>query len=376
MDSDSVIISRGLAGEQLRGNWSKWLEDLRDYVLSVKAKTGKVPKRVAITNGEWLVLFWRPVEAFVEKGKCDPRSILVFRTSDEILQGSADLFCKLEHQLVLGETSPLRPVELPFHVEAHQVQQAMHGLRLRYEEAKAIYQREPMVYVAPVIFLRTNLGAWLRVESAEQYAIPHASDQLPAHLEAVRAAAGSLLAETCHVLHIDVSPTSLERHFADAGSFESQNAIIKLSGDHYWIITGNQTHFLMAEPTVPDCPHHDYAYSHRAGVAALPGPVLQRSVDPRSFFYSREKHHCAHHNVALAKSQSISRENRARCGSRSGRDGEAFCEIWSFERRLCCRTCVFENVCTKAQAFVLPCQRLVQIGGAEPVLATAEPRIT
>lgn len=66
-------------------------------------------------------------------------------------------------------------------------------------------------------------------------------------------------------------------------------------------------------------------------------------------------------NVALAKSQTVTAKNRERCGPRSSRDGEAFCEIWSFERRLCCRTCVFEPVCTKAQVFHLPCQRPVQI---------------
>jgi len=181
--TDSVVISRGLAGKPLSGDWSRWLQDLRDYVRSVNARTGKVPKRVAITNGDWLVLFLRPAEAFIEEGDCDPRSILVFRTSREILQGGAVLFSQLEHQLVLGEAPTLRPVELPFHVEARHIQQAMHGLRLRYEQAKAIYQREPMVYVAPVVFIRTDLGAWLRVESsATQYSIPHMSDQLPAHL--------------------------------------------------------------------------------------------------------------------------------------------------------------------------------------------------
>jgi hypothetical protein len=183
-------------------------------------------------------------------------------------------------------------------------------------------------------------------------------------IDTVRAAAQSLLAEICDILHANVSPTPLEKHFADPVAFETQSAIIKLPEDQYWIVTGDQTHFLMTEPTVPDCPHHDYANSYRAGVAAVPGPVLQRSVDPRSFFYSREKHHCAHQNVALAKSQPITPENRERCGPRSGRDYDAFCEIWSFERGLCCRTCVFENVCTRAQVFLLPCQRLVQVGGA------------
>ena len=371
-NADSVVISRGLTGEALNGDWPQWLRDMRDYVRSVKVATSQTPKRVVITNGHWIVLFLRPDEAFIEESGCDPRTIVVFRSPDEILEGSAFLFTQLEHQRVLGEAPTLKPVELPFHVESHQIQQAMHGLRLRYEQAQAIYQREPMIYVAPVVFLHTDLGAWLRVEpSGVQFPIPHKRDQITAHLEAVRQRAQELLSEICNTLEIDLRPTTVAAHFGDVDSFEAQKAVVKLPGDEYWIMTGEETHYLLAEPTVADCPHHDYASSHSLGVAAVPGPVLQRSVDPRSFFYSPETHHCSHLNVALAKSQAVTPENRERCGSRSSRDGEAFCEIWSFERRLCCRTCVFEAVCTRAQTFRLPCERLIQIQNGALVVADA-----
>ena len=366
-DTDSVVISRGLAGESLGGDWPDWLSDLRGYVRSVRVATGQAPKRVVITNGHWMVLFLRPDEAFVEQGPCDPRSIVVFRTPDEILESSAYLFTELEHQRVLGEAPTLRPVELPFYVESRQILEAMHGLRVRYEAAQAIYQREPMIHVAPVVFLHTDFGAWLRVESAAQFPIPHEPDHLVDHLEAVRERARALLAEIADTLRIELRPQPIEGHFANTDSFEAQKAVIKLLDDEYWIVTGEKTHYLVAEPTVPDCLYHDFANSQRLGVPAMPGPVLQRSVEPRSFFYSPETHHCSHSTVALAKSQMITPENRGRCGTRSSQNGEAFCEIWSFEQRLCCRTCVFESVCTKAQTFRLPCQDLIQIHDAAPI---------
>jgi hypothetical protein len=282
------------------------LEDLRDYIRSVRENTKKIPKRVVITNGDWLILFLQPAEAFLQQEKCDPRSILVFRTAAEILEGSALLFSVLEHQVVLGTAPILRPAELLFHVEPNHIQDVMHGLRLRYHEAKAIYQRELMIYVAPVLFLRTDFGAWLRVESSEKhYAFPHEPEKLATHLEDVRRRARSLLDETCQILKKSLTPISLAQHFADPESFDTQRAIIKLPDDLYWVLTGEQTHVLMPEPTVPDCPYHDYARAHAAGVAIQTGPILQRSVEPRSFFYSPETHHCAHQNVALAKSQSV-----------------------------------------------------------------------
>ena len=361
-DDYPSVISRGLNGEPLRGDWPQWLADLRDYIRSADTNGGKSPKRVVITNGDWLVLFLDPAEAFLHSGTCDPRSILVFRSATEILQGSAILFSQLEHQTVLGTAPALHPVQLTFHIQPERIQTAMHGLRLSYHEAKAIYQREPMIYVAPVLFLRTDHGAWLRVESqAKHYALPYESGKLSEHLAEIRARATCLLVETCEILHREFTPISLRDHFYDTSSFDVQRAIVKSPEDHYWVMTGDHTHFLMPEPTVPECPYHDYAKAHTAGVAANSGPILHRSVEPRSFFYSPESHHCAHKNVALAKSEPVTSENRERCGSRSSQDGEAFCEIWSFENRLCCRTCVFEDVCTKTQVFHLPCQRPVQI---------------
>jgi hypothetical protein len=361
-EMDSVVISLGLAGEPLSGEWPTWLDDLRDYVGSVANQTGQAPRRVAITNGEWLVLFLDPTEALLAGGTPDSKSILVYRTADEIIQNGATLFSQLEHQRVLGETPPLRPVELPFHMQAHQIREAMHGLHLRYEQAQAIYHRAPMIHVAPIIFLRTDQDAWLRVEAIDgQYSIPHENERLSGHLEAVRAAGQGLLAEISNTLVLGLSASTIQGHFDDSDSFAVQKAVVKLPGDEYWVVTGEHTHYLTTEPSVPQCPHHDYGNSHTAGVAAEPGPIVRRSVDPRSFFCSRESHHCAHGNVALAKSQQVTPENRERCGSRSSRDGEAFCEIWSFERRLCCRTCAFELVCIKAQTFRLPCSPLVQI---------------
>ena len=61
----SEIVSRGLAGEKLIGEWNEWLDTLRDYVRSVYQRNQVVPRRVVITNGEWLILFLDPERAFL-----------------------------------------------------------------------------------------------------------------------------------------------------------------------------------------------------------------------------------------------------------------------------------------------------------------------
>jgi hypothetical protein len=341
--------------------------------LSIHRKTGQVPKRVVMTNGEWLILFLEPVEAFLndDDHPCPPEAILVYPNASDIANRSAELYRALEHQHVLDEVPFLAPAELPFHVTGPSVRFAMHGLRLRYEQSHALKTPSPIIHVAPVVILRTELGATIRVEKPhEQFELPHAPGQLGAHLAAVGDAAQGLLHDISERLERPLVPTLLDDHFQDPDSFAAQKAVARSSDDEYFIVTGQHTHYLLAEPSVPDCPHHEWGKSNAAGVGAPPGPITVSNVKERSFFPSGERHHCAHGNVLLAKSSEITAENRARCGPRSGEDGEAFCEIWGFEQRLCCRTCAFERVCTNVHVFQLPCQALVQI---EPAAAVRTP---
>ena len=129
--------------------------------------------------------------------------------------------------------------------------------------------------------------------------------------------------------------------------------------NEFILITGIESHFLRKEPTVAGCPFHDWQKTLMASEQhPAVAPVVIPSTDQRAFFVTPGSHHCAHRQVYMAKSSQITATNRHHCGSRSGGDHAAFCEIWPFEHHLCCRTCVFEDVCTKASVFHLPCRRL------------------
>lgn len=64
----SSVICAGLAGEELVGEWNDWLNTLRDYISSIEKQINRVPERVAITNGNWLILFTDPADAFLSEG--------------------------------------------------------------------------------------------------------------------------------------------------------------------------------------------------------------------------------------------------------------------------------------------------------------------
>ncbi|HEY5619450.1 MAG TPA: UPF0175 family protein [Vicinamibacterales bacterium] len=133
--------------------------------------------------------------------------------------------------------------------------------------------------------------------------------------------------------------------------------VVQSATDEFVVVTGTETHYVLETPAVPDCPFHDSVRATHAGVAA--GPLLlMRSTTPRAFFFSGESHHCGHRAVADAKAGVNTDANVAARGPRSGSRGQAFCELFRFETRLCCRTCAFKRVCTKTQALALmPCTR-------------------
>ncbi len=359
VDTYPAAVSRGLAGDPLTGEWNTWLPALRDYIRSVDDRARKAPRRVVITNGDWLIIFLDPTAAFLEEASSpDFGSILVYKDRNDIERRFGEVFRHLEHQHVLGETPPLTPGELLFHLSPEAIGRAVHGLHLRYIKQRKVYENAPVIVVAPVVFLRSRYGAWFRVESPpKDYELSPRNTRVSRHLTDVRRAAKVLLSAVKGQLGRSMKPLPISMHYDSEDGFETLRGVTECGKDEFLVITGDKTHYLLPKPSVPNCPFHDWLRANVAGCASNPGPVIGRSVEPRSFFVSSEPHHCAHRDVNLAKASPITAANKDRCGPRSGQEGRSFCEIWCFEQHLCCRTCTFEEVCTKAAVFRLPCSR-------------------
>lgn len=365
----AAAVCKGLAGASLGKEWNEWLGTLRDYVRSVRDQCGHAPRRVLLTNGRWLIIFTYPADSFLESGSISPANVKVYREGndgqpDEMEEKYEEIFGLLEHQRILGRIPPLTAGEVGFHLRPELIDRVMHGLRLKYIEDQRLYSVSPMIHVSPVMFLRSRLGTWLLVESRIEEPIPHSAEELSDHLNRIEQVATRLLADINRRLEAAFTCSSLESHYADEESFETLKL---LTGSRFsdssrpssesFVVTGANTHFLLKDPTVTDCPHHNWANCRRDGVEMGTAPLQIRSTHPRAFFLSGEPHHCAHRDVAAAKASQITPENRELCGLRTGRNFEAFCEIWHFEEQLCCRICAFEEVCTKAQVFTLPCRQ-------------------
>lgn len=369
------IISAGLEREDLTGEWNEWLETLRGYVRIAYDRRGKVPRRVLLISRRWLIIFIDPADSFLPTGSHSPEKILVFTVEDDkdddlnlIELHYREIFYWLENQRVLDEVPPLTVAQVAFHINPDHIDRLLHGLHLLYIEQPdfshgfaVALSVSPVIKVRPIIFLHSQYGAWLRVYSESRIEMPHDPEKLTKHLGEVHEIATGLLKDINTRLGAHFAPATVESHYADEDDFKALRGVVEKpknypNYDEHIVVTGQHTHYFRLEPTVPECPHHHWGNSNREGRAVLV-PIERRSTNPRAFFISGENHHCAHRHVEEAKSSPITPDNKDRCGPRSGKEQDAFCEIWRFEKHLCCRTCIFEDVCTRAQAFRLPCHR-------------------
>jgi len=353
---DALI--RGLNGAEMIEDWSSWLRTVRDYVCSAARKAEYPPRRMAITNGDWMIVFTNPDQTFCQI-RPDAGSIRVFVNRDDVLRNYADVFALLEHQQVLGSVPPLAIEELAFYATAADVDRVLHGLRLMYQVAHDFYAAVPNIKVMPVVHLRTRRGVWLVVEErVAGEVVPQSSEHLTNHCNKISSMARGLLARIHAALGFTLAPTELAEHYHRSESAEYPVGLLGIrrqSGtrqEEYIIATGTQTHYFRLTPTVRTCPHHATDETGMAPVCA-PGQNMQ----PRAFFILGQDQRCCHTGVHRGKRTLLRPENRDRCGPRSNDDMQSFCEIFPFEEYLCCRVCVFEEVCTSAPVFILPCQR-------------------
>lgn len=328
------------------------------YARTAHDRSGHWPRRVAITNGDWLIVFLDPAGAFAEDRAKRGADILVLPDVRLVDVVAPHIFRSLAYQGLLDERDPFSPAELAFYFSAADVERALHGLRVKAGTKRGSRKVEPTIYVQPLLFLRTRGGGWIRVIEQgdhDEAELPHDARLLGEHLRKVDECGRRLLASVNQHFRAALQPTTVEDHYVDRRYFESLKGFTRLGNDEYEIVTGQSTHYLLDRPRVSACPFHTWSKSEQIGQAATLSAIMARSVEQRSFFHSGEDHHCSHRVTLTVKGEPLRDAIADRCGTRSGEDSQAFCEIYSLDKFLCCQACVLHDVCKQALVFCLPC---------------------
>jgi hypothetical protein len=367
------VIAKALeklkAGEEipkrlLNGDWREAIVQVRNYCRTIKEARNTWPRKAVLSNGDWLINFANPENAFGSDtgAEIQPHLILVFESRSRMLQHHTLLWGQLEYSTLGTVDRRILVGQVGFVADPTMLETCSHGVRVSYTVKSGNFRRAPLLSVSPVLFVRGRGGGFVQVASSFDLEIPIDRDaSITEHIRAVREAGQSLKRQLeDRVLGgrtLDL--VTVQSHCADPGALRLRPVVQVLShpdGEGFLLLTGEASHFILEADEFANCPHHRFASSRADGVAQQTGPLLESVLDPKSYLIDGSPHHCTHREVFAIKREQVTEANRERCGHRGMVVGGAFCGVWRFEQFLCCRSCVFHPVCVQAQAFSLPCR--------------------
>ena len=350
------IKSKRPENAPILAEWTEWLQTLVDYVQTLKKQSGALVGKVAISSGQWLAIFTDPVDAFINAADVNSRNILVFEIDNYVAQ-SDQIYGQLSHsQLSDHIPFPLRPSQIDTFAPAKTIRHMFHALLVRWESSgsSTLLDTFPRILVYPAVVIeRSDAKLLVFAEGSLGHSVlPTKVEDLPEHREEVQLSSERLRDDILSRLgqKQSVSPLSAFRGFSPIvirGSVSSlvpkdtpdRPTYVKTVDERpgeFVIVTGEHTHFILADSEFPHCPGHDWMTCRAMGKQVPAPAVLNSSVDPKSYFVSGSTHHCAHIEIHDLRTEK--------------------CFIEPFETYLCCKACVFQPVCWPASGSPsLPC---------------------
>ncbi|GAB6165938.1 hypothetical protein JCM19992_19380 [Thermostilla marina] len=344
---------------QLTQQWQKYLRDLRDYFCSAAAQAGGV-KRLVITNGEWLIIFQDPPQAFGDDSE-DAGEVVVYQDREAVLANSLDIFERLAYKKLTDEAPWLRPNEVSGAVSDENIAGVARALLVAYDHTWTGYGKVPHMHVTPLLLLVGRDGGCIVVEPGNPAPseVPRDSNGWTDHMNSVAKQADQLLEEVERQLGHKCRLLNIKDYFENERLFGHWPAVKERRtqpGKHreFVVVTGDRTHFLVSG-SWGSCTFHTHENASAKDCGHQYGCLDRPSTFPRCYFPSRVQFHCAHRETYETKKTPVTQLNRYKTGTRSAGNDEAFCELWKIDQFLCCRSCVFLPACEQSKLFQLPC---------------------
>ena len=353
-------LKSGRRDHPILAEWAVWLSDLRTYVASLDPLGRSTLRRVVSTAGRWVVVFEEPIDVFTGDGAPNVGLIHCFVSLEDVLDRHAALF-RLLHRPRLVDTLPLTltVAEALEVLKSDQISCIFRGVVVVTRESGGSRRTYPTRSVWPAL-IAISASRPFTIGDYEGQALEDPRDQAKlAELIAAMSASGAAF-ETRLLRMLgraDLAPrpvTEFPGFPPGLGRRESARSsvapitvaadeqadtgnpkfAVHAGGGHpeYFVATGENWFFKTAAPVGPACDFHEWPRARAQGVAAS-HPVTGRS--DASYTESGEIIHCAHE------------EFRAFRGAR--------CKIDVLESHLCCRACIYFQLCWSVDAGRLPC---------------------
>ena len=134
--------------------WREWLMKLIQYVTAVKKQSGHEVKRVAISSGQWIVVFDDPRDAFLDKGAANTDAIFLFRI-EEYVGRSDDIYQCLARRHLLGAPPPyVRPEHIAAYLSTSVARKLFRGVWVHQSTTGSIFDVHPQILIYPAILVQ------------------------------------------------------------------------------------------------------------------------------------------------------------------------------------------------------------------------------
>ncbi|MGO9771736.1 MAG: hypothetical protein ACLPSW_19765 [Roseiarcus sp.] len=340
--------------------WAEWLSDLRTYVASLDPLGRSTLRRVVSTAGRWVVVFEEPIDVFTGDGAPNVALIHCFVSLEDVLDRHAALF-RLLHRPQLVDTLPLILSVAEAHeaLRSDQISYIFRGVVVVTRESGGSRRTYPTRSMWPAL-IAISANRPFAVVDYECQALEDPRDptklaDLIAALSANGAAFETRLLRMLGRADLDPRPVAEFPGFTpDLGRREAARPsvdpiaaaaderadignpkfTVHVGGRHpeYLVVSGENWFFKTAAPVGPACDFHEWPRARAQGVAAS-DPITGRSE--ASYTESGDVIHCAHEELRTFR------------GVR--------CKIDVLESHLCCRACIYSQLCWSVDADRLPC---------------------
>lgn len=335
----------------LTKSWDEWIRTLYDYINSL----ADVPVRVAMTNGEWLIVFEEPRNAFVGADPVLPDAISYYSSRDEILKNAGKVFQSLNYDSMVPFGRALEVGELMGLVQAARVKEVMHAARITYVDTETGVGVVPTLHLVPELLLFLGDGGWVRVFTNAAFKLPHNPAELSQHLTEVADAQGALLQSVSAALGRALPLVPLIDRYNSSWLGVHVAGVARLDNRTHLVALGTSTHFVVSSDAHDGCPFHRAAGAAAAN-AALDVIIAKPSSQHVTHFGDQSPNHCAHRMMRQVREKQIADHNREAFQPRGTLEDGPFCKLWGFEHYLCCHKCAFNAVCFQSVGGAAPCQ--------------------
>ncbi|MGH8050550.1 MAG: hypothetical protein ACREPB_07835 [Arenimonas sp.] len=331
--------------------WHGFLGQVMRYVRALKTNHNHDIQRAVLTSGQWLVVFHNPSETFSENDTANDEQIAIFHRS-QFVERSTEILDLLGYESLASRPPKLlRPAQLPQHIQVHKIKAVFHGVHVRYESSGSKkFVLSPRILVYPsLIILRDDNVLLTIMHHTDCLIVDYQEDspkKLADHLEEMRIRAVDLLNQCSTETGVVLEPAPLAAcpgYKPRTSAFSRKQIeplyieVDEVNPDHWMLITGQATHYLITTPVVDPCRFHQWRACDAAGYPSGNTQLSTRSIHkPRALFVDGQAHHCAH-QLVLDR-----RDDR--------------CQIAPIDSRVCCQACTFLEVCwPKTDRAALPC---------------------